>query len=99
EKMPFHNPEHSCPTKREVDWPSLKAELHFYASQAPPQRRLLDSENAAFEWRIWVARVYVSNDVDFCPLGLQTVHLTDVDRRIDSFDADGLAEVFEAHYV
>eukprot|EP00439_Symbiodinium_sp_Y106_P052030 s116_g6.t4 len=98
EKMPFHNPEHSCPTKREVDWPSLKAELHFYASQAPPQRRLLDSENAAFEWRIWVARVYVSNDVDFCPLGLQTVHLTDVDRRIDSFDADALAEVFEAHY-
>ena len=40
----------------------------------------------------------MSNDVDFCPLGLQTVHLADVDRRMEEFDAVAMAGVFEAHY-
>ncbi|CAJ1340358.1 unnamed protein product [Effrenium voratum] len=99
ERMPFHNPEHSCPTRREVDWPLVKAELTFYANQPHRQRRIFASPDASFEWRVWVARIYVSNDVDFCPLGLQTVHLADVDRRVGDFDAQALAEVFEAHYL
>lgn len=97
--MPFYNPEHSCPAKREVDWPLLKMELRYYADQPTWQRRVFVSEDARFQWRMWVSRVYVANDVDFCPLGLQTVHLADVDRRFEEFSAAALAEVFEAHYV
>eukprot|EP00435_Cladocopium_sp_Y103_P057509 s157_g19.t2 len=42
EKMPFYNPEHSCPAKREVDWPLLKMELRYYADQPTWQRRDVD---------------------------------------------------------
>ena len=59
ERMPFHNPEHSCPTRREIDWPLLKSELRFYADQPKTRREM--TEDAKFEWRIWVSRPSVQD--------------------------------------
>ena len=61
EHMPFHNPEHSCPTRREIDWPLLKSELRFYADQPKTRREM--TEDAKFEWRIWVSRALVLQDL------------------------------------
>ena len=69
-----------------------------YARDDEGQRRGFRSDNEVFEWRSWVAYVYVASDLDFCPLGVQAVHLSDVDRRLPEFDAVGLGEIVESQF-
>ncbi|CAE8653679.1 unnamed protein product, partial [Polarella glacialis] len=81
---------------REVDWPKVKSEMVAVADSGEERRRGFMDDSMAFEWRVYVAKVYVSRDLDFCPLGVQTVHTVDVLRRVAEFNALDLAEVFES---
>eukprot|EP00928_Gymnodinium_smaydae_P070462 TRINITY_DN54291_c0_g1_i1.p1 TRINITY_DN54291_c0_g1~~TRINITY_DN54291_c0_g1_i1.p1 ORF type:complete len:796 (+),score=146.96 TRINITY_DN54291_c0_g1_i1:65-2452(+) len=100
DRVPAHNPEHSCPQARELDWPAVKQRLLRLAATPPATRRnaLGETAEAEGEWRAWVQGVYWAEDLDFCPVGVQAVHLADVDLRLREFNATGLAEVFESQY-